>query len=145
VALVRLKPRRGRLTIIAGDSPYIVVPASHLIYQGPTASPRPQERPVFDRGRVGDYQRKNGNMPIFNLRGFLCGLGRADLSGVLERAYDLGIELEGWGRLRLEGITLTTWTLRPEPHGLWVELAGQVEGAVKRMARPSAGVSEIQK
>lgn len=80
-------------------------------------------------------------MPIFFLGGFLCGLDRADLSGILERADGLGIELEGWGRLRLEGITPTTWTLQPEPHGLWVELAGRVEGTVKRVARPSAGAS----
>jgi len=83
-------------------------------------------------------------MPIFSLGGFLYGLGRSDLTGVLERAFGLGIELEGWGRLRLEGIIPTAWTLRPEPHGLWVELAGRVEGAVRRMASPSPRASVTQ-
>ena len=84
-------------------------------------------------------------MPTFSLSGFLSGLGQAALSGVLERAHGLDIELEGWGRLKLEGITPTAWTLRPEPHGLWVELAGRVEGAVRRMSSPSLSASETQK
>jgi len=106
--------------------------ASQMIYDGPTAQIRPQEKPVLDRGRLAGRRLIDGPKPILRLSAFLAGVGSDELKAALAGPVDLELELDRVGLVSLEKVDVSSRSLVVRPGGVWLEMEGLVEGRISR-------------
>ena len=136
MGLIRLRPCRGRVVLLARGCGMLDFWASGLVYQGPLPVGPKQGEPLYDRGRIVEYGSPDTKPLRLTLQGFGAALDPGRAEKVFGRSDEIRLDLAWIGPLRLSGFRAGEVRLWAEPGGVFFVLRASAREAVRLRGEP---------